>query len=102
MIIKIIISEYNYTTIPTSEVKKGMIISSFSSIVMSNSKIKGLPQISHEDMRSRLTQEEADAIIQWGKTKGSLKTIQIVRKMPFAIFIFLGLLIYSTIWGISN
>lgn len=102
MLIRLMISEYNYTTIPTSEVKKGMILSSFTTIFMSKSRVKGLPDISKEDMRSRLTAEEAEAVVHWGKSKNGLKEVQIVRKVPYAIFIFSGLLIYFVIWGINN
>ena len=102
MLIRIMISEYNYKTIPTSEVEKGMILSSLSTIFMSKSKIKELPEISHEDMRSRLSEAEANAVVQWGNTKNGLKEIQIVRKMPYAIFIFIGLTIYTIIWWMVN
>lgn len=102
MLIRVMISEYNYKTIPTSEVKKGMILSGFTTIFMSKSKITDLPSISHEDMRSRLTQKEAEAVVKWGNSKGGLKEVQIVRKIPYAIFIFIGLIIYSIIWEIFN
>ena len=102
MVLRIMISEYNYKSIPTSEVKKGMILSGFTTILMSNSKVKGLPEISHEDMRSRLSASEAEAVVRWGETKGGLKEVQIVRKMPYAIFIFLGLLVYSIVWWMVN
>ena len=101
MLLRIMISEYNYATIPTSEVKKGMILSSVTTVFMSKSRVKGLPEISREDMRSRLTAEEAEAVVRWGKTKNGLEEVQIVRKVPYAIFIFSGLLIYSILWGIS-
>lgn len=102
MLIRVMISEYNYKTIPTSEVRKGMILSGFTTIFMSKSKIQNLPGISHEDMRSRLTNEEAEAVVKWGNSKGGLKEVQIVRKIPYAIFIFIGLIIYSIIWEIFN
>ena len=65
---------------------------------MSKSKIPNLPEISHEDMRSRLTEEQAAAVVKWGKGKGGLAEVQIVRKMPYAIFIFIGLLISVVDW----
>ena len=102
MLIRVMISEYNYKTIQTSEVKKGMILSSFSTVFMSKSKVTDLPDISHEDMRSRLTKEEADAVVRWGNSKNGLKEVQIVRKIPYAIFIFIGLITYSIIWEIFN
>ena len=102
MLIRIMISEYNYKTIPTEDVKKGMILSAYTTIFMSKSRVNGLPGISHEDMRSRLSVSEAEAVVRWGKTTSGLKEIQIVRKMPYAIFIFLGLLVYSIIWWMVN
>ncbi len=94
MFIRVMISEYNYKTIPTSEVRKGMILSAFTTIFMSNSKAPDLPGISHEDMRSRLSKDEAEAVVKWGNSKGGLKEVQIVRKIPYAIFIFIGLILY--------
>ncbi|SCY47375.1 preflagellin peptidase FlaK [Lachnospiraceae bacterium XPB1003] len=102
MLIRVMVSEYNYMSIPTSEVKKGMILSSLTTVFMTKSRIKNLPGISREDMRSRLTEEEAVAVVKWGNSKGGLKEVQIVRKIPYAIFIFIGLIIYSIIWGIFN
>ena len=102
MLIRVMISEYNYKSIPTSEVRKGMILSRVTTIFMSKSNNPNLPGISHEDMRSRLNKEEAEAVVEWGNSKAGLKEIQIVRKIPYAIFIFIGLIIYSVIWEIFN
>ena len=102
MIIRVLLSEYNYKTIPTSEVKKGMILSSLTTIFMAKSNSNGLPGISYEDMRSRLTQDEAEAVVKWGTTKKGLAEVQIVRKVPYAIFILGGLIAYSIIWELSN
>lgn len=102
MLLRIMISEYNYQTIPTSEVKKGMILSGLTTLFMSKSTFEGLPDISHEDMRSRLSASEAEAVIKWGATKNGMKTVQIVRKMPYAIFIFIGLFVYTIIWWMVN
>ena len=102
MIVRSVISEYNYETIPTKDVKKGMILSTFTTMMMVNSKVKGLPEISKEDMRNRLTEEEAQAVIRWGKSKKGMENVQIVRKTPFAIFICLGLIGYTIFWGIMG
>lgn len=102
MLLRIMISEYNYKTIPTSEVKKGMILSSLTTIFMSKATYKGLPDISHEDMRSRLSAAEAESVVNWGTTKNGMKSVQIVRKMPYAIFILIGLVVYSIIWWMVN
>ena len=89
-----------YETIPTVRVKKGMILSTFSSMAMQKSRVKGLPGVSAEDLRSRLSEEEADGVRRWGKTANGMKEVTIVKKIPFAIFIFLGYVTYFVIWRV--
>lgn len=102
MIIKMLISEFNYRAVRTDDVKKGMIPSALTTILFAQSRIKGLPQMSYEDMRSRITQEEAEAIKKWGRSKNGLDEIQIVKKVPFAIFISFGVLGHVVLWGILH
>ena len=94
MLLELFISEFNYDWIPTEAVQPGMVLSRLSCMMMAVSKVKNLPQASTEDLRSRLSQEQADAVIRWGKTSKGMKKIQIVRKIPFAIFIYLGTISY--------
>lgn len=89
-----------YETIKTESIKKGMILSTFSSMFMQNSKIDNLPSVSSEDLRSRLNEEEADAVRRWGQSKNGMKEIAVVRKIPFAVFIFMGFIAYFIIWSI--
>lgn len=94
MLLQLIVNEFNYDSIPTDEVRKGMVLSSGSIMILSISKVKGLPTETTEDLRSRITDAEAAAIRKWGRTKESSGMIQIVRKMPFAIFITIGVAAY--------
>ena len=94
VVLRLFIDEYNYEIIPTSNVEKGMILSLETSLLFSNSKVKGLPNPSTEDLRSRLTEEEAQSIRRWEKSKYGVSEVKIVRKMPFAIFISLGTLVF--------
>ena len=89
-----------YETISTFGVRKGMILSTLSSMAMQNSRVKGLPGISNEDLSCRLTEEEADSIKRWGKTDRGLKEISVVKKIPFAVFIALGYASYFIIWRV--
>lgn len=82
--------EYNYQAIPTSNVKPGMILSMQSVLAMAPSRVAGLPRITTEDMRSRLTPEQAASVIRWENSKYGQHEISIVRKIPFAVFISLG------------
>lgn len=94
IILRLFIDEYNLDTIETSKVKKGMILSAYTTIQFANSKVKGLPNQSTEDLRSRLTESEAESVRRWEKSKYGTSTVQIIRKIPFAIFISLGTIIY--------
>jgi hypothetical protein len=93
-IIRYFLNGYNYKEIKTENVKVGMILSAFTISKFYISKVKGLPKISTEDMRTRLTQENVEAVRRWRTSKYGEDTIVIVRKIPFAVFIFLGISIF--------
>jgi len=73
---------------------QGMILSLKTVIKFSSSGIKDLPLITTEDLRSRLTKEEVENIHRWGNSANGKSTITIVRKIPFAIFIASGVLVF--------
>ncbi len=100
VIIQILIGEYNYQEINTEDVREGMIVSLGTSMMFLHSKVKGLPGISFEDMRSRINADEAEAIRRWKKSKGGRDKIVIVRKAPFALFISMGCMLYLVIRSI--
>lgn len=102
IMLRIFIDEYNHEIIRTSKVKKGMILSSISTLRFVNSKVKGLPSQSTEDLRSRLTENEAESVRRWEKSKYGTPTIEIVRKMPFAIFISAGTAIFMVLGAITQ
>ncbi len=88
-----------YQEVKICDLKRGMILSSVSSMLMQNSRVRGLPPISSEDLRSRLTEEQVDSIGRWASSRNII-AVTVVRKIPFAIFIFAGFLSYFIIWGI--
>ena len=79
--------------------KSGMILSTYSSMMLQNSRVRGLPCVSTEDLRSRLSEEEVLAIRRWAKNR-DVKELVIVKKIPFALFLGLGFIIYFVIWSI--
>ena len=89
-----------YENILTSRVKKGMILSTFSSMLMQSSRIEGLPSLSSEDLGSRLSEQEAESVRRWGKSSKGQRTIVVVRKIPFAIFLTMGYISYYVIWRV--
>ena len=94
LVFRLIADRYNYKTIEITNLKPGMILSFGSVIAFSQSKINGLPKFTSEDLRSRITVEEVDSINRWSKTKNGQETITIVRKIPFALFIAIGTVLF--------
>jgi len=90
VLLRLVMSKYNYKKIPTANLRKGMILSLGTSLLLHNAPYQGLPPISTEDLRSRITKEEVEQIHAWATSKFGQSSVLIVRKIPFAIFIFLG------------
>lgn len=88
-----------YENINIKDLKKGMILSSMSTLLMQNSITQGLPKISTEDLRSRLTESEIESVILWAKATKT-DSLVIVKKIPFAIFLSVGFISYLLLWGI--
>lgn len=59
----------------------------------------GLPRVSDESLKSRLTENEINSIKIWAKVIG-VKELSVVKKIPFAIFVSSGFVIYFLIWGV--
>jgi preflagellin peptidase FlaK len=90
-----------YEEVKLTELKTGMILSTFSSIMMQGSRVRGLPSVSSEDLRDRLTQEQVESILRWGEGR-NIETVSVVRKIPFAVFLSLGYISYLILWGILS
>lgn len=90
-----------YEEIPVEKLKKGLILSMGTSMMMQSSRIRGLPGISSEDLRDRLTEAEAESVKRWAKGK-KIEKITTVRKIPFAAFIACGFISYWMFWGIIS
>jgi preflagellin peptidase FlaK len=90
-----------YEEVKLTELKKGMILSTFSSIMMRGSRVRGLPSVSSEDLRDRLTQDQVESIRRWGEGR-NIETVSVVRKIPFAVFLSLGYISYLILWSVSS
>ena len=86
---------YNYCKIATKDVRENMILSFIAVQQFSASRIKGLPKYTDESTKSRINEEEAEAIRRWEGSKYGQKEIIIVRHLPFAIFILIGVVTYT-------
>ena len=91
-----------YQRVPTETAAKGMILSTATSISMQTSRVRGLPGVSHEDLRDRLTEEQAASVRRWGKTERGSDTIVIMRKIPFAAFLLAGFAVYYVLWSVQG
>ncbi len=95
MLLRLIADKYNYRNIKVADLRPGMILSISSVLFFSKSRVSGLPSFSSEDLKSRLTKEEIDSITRWSKTQNGSDSVVIVRKIPFAIFISLGTILFT-------
>ncbi len=96
-ILRLIMEKYNYATIKTSAVEPGMVLSYSTVAMFEPSRVSGLPKQTTEDIRSKITEQEAESIKRWETSKYGRSEITIVRKLPFAIFITLGTILYLAI-----
>lgn len=99
MLFQMLIRTNLYESVPVSDLKPGMILSAPASVLMQSSITRGLPGVSTEDLKSRLSQDEVDSIQLWARAV-HVKELQVVRKMPFAIFIALGFGAYHVLWRV--
>lgn len=99
MLCQMMIRTNLYEEIKVSDIKKGIILTTVVSMMMQNSRFKGLPGVSTEDLRDRLNEEEADAVKRWAKSR-NIESISIVKKIPFALFIFMGMITYFVMWRV--
>ena len=88
-----------YEKMRCEQLRKGMILATLSSVMMQTSITKGLPGVSTEDLRSRLTHEEIESIAIWAKATGT-EELTVVKKIPFAIFVSIGFLSYIVLRSI--
>ena len=97
-IVRILMEKRKYKKIPASQVKKGMILSSMSSALLVRAKPNEFRTVSKEDLRDRLTQKEVETIKALSENDDFL--LMIVRKMPFAVFLSVGVISYMIIGGV--
>lgn len=88
-----------YENVRVEQLRRGMILTALSSCLMQTSITKGLPGISTEDLKSRLTDEQIQSIKIWAKATHT-DELTVVKKIPFAIFLSIGFISYFILWRI--
>ena len=97
MLMRMISEKYNYRQIAIDELEPRMIPSACTVMQFQQSKVQNLPTCMTEDLRARLTVEQVDAIKRWKNSKNGKESIVIVKKIPFAIYISIGTILFLTI-----
>lgn len=92
-----LVSMHNYQCIDTESIQRGMVLSADTVLSFMTSKVQGLPFDFSEELTAKITDDQAKAVRRWGKTPNGNKEVWIVRKIPFAVMIFLGFIIWMTI-----
>ena len=87
VLLRVFIDHYNYSTIPVSELKTGMVLSAISALHLSNTNNNAITFMTTEDNRSKLDNTEVVAIKEVLEADDK---IEIVRRIPFAVFLSLG------------
>ena len=94
--IRILSGKYNYQEIPVEKLNYNMILSLASSIRINMSFPMEKPLLLTENRKARLTQEQVECIKK-SATKRGLTSVMIVRKLPFAVYIFVGTIIFLSL-----
>ena len=96
-LVKQLAARFNYQCIPTSSIQPGMVLSADTVSLFFSSKVQDLPLDISENLSARISDKNAEAVKRWEKTAKGKSEIWIVRKMPFAIMIFIGFLAWIMI-----
>lgn len=97
LLCQMIIRTNLYETVQINDLKKGMILSTVSSLMMQGSRVRGLPGVSNEQLNCRLSEEEVSSIRRWAENR-TITELSIVKKIPFAVFIVMGFWTYFALW----
>ena len=92
VLIQNIIKIYNYKSIPVDSLKPGMILSN-NTVELLYTNMIDLRKKGTESLKSRLNDEEVNII----RSHGGFERVKIVRRMPFAAYMVISLLIYLCI-----
>ena len=94
MALRMMLEKYGYERIPTSSVSAGQILSAATVMQFAKSRVQGLPTVMTEDLRARLTADEAENVHRWEKSKYGKPEVVVVKKIPFAIFLAIGVAVF--------
>ena len=91
--VKLLSEKYNYQEIPLESLKCNMILSCVVATRLNMTGVLKNTLLTTETRKARLAQNEVDAIKKNGEKQG-YSSVVVVRKLPFAIFIFVGTILF--------
>jgi preflagellin peptidase FlaK len=94
------IEKFNYLSVEADNISAGMILSTGTVMQFRGSRIHNLPNDPSESLRNRLTRQQAEAIKKWA-VRHPNSSLVVMRKIPFAIFILIGIVVYF-VWGVRS
>ncbi len=97
MLLRMLSEKYNYQRIEVDDLKPRMIPSAHTVMMFQMSRVRGLPNCMTEDLRARLDETQIESIKRWKSSKNGKDFIVIVKKIPFAIYISVGTLLFLLI-----
>lgn len=99
ILLRVFIDRFNYTSVLASDLKPGMILSNSSALRLSQINNSAVSFTTTEDVRSKLAWKDIEAIQIMGDGIGR---IEIVRRIPFAVFLSIGAIMCLVLGVIST
>jgi archaeal preflagellin peptidase FlaK len=96
-LIKQAAAKYNNKELRVDDLRKNMILTAESAIILTNNRIKGVSYDFEKSCDLRLSNNDIQLINNWGKSKVGKDRLTIARQIPFAPFICLSALVFSMI-----
>lgn len=100
LILRYQIEKYNYLIMKPEQLTAGMVLSTATVLQFSGSRIHDLPHHITEDLRNKLSEKEVQAVKKWANSNPD-RSIVIMRKVPFAVFILVGTVLFLA-WGLLS
>lgn len=99
ILLRVFIDRYNYTSVLASDLKPGMVLSNASALRLTQMNNSDVSFTTTEDVRSKLAWMDIEAIQIMGDGIGR---IEVVRRIPFAVFLSVGAIMCLVLGVISK
>lgn len=98
VLLKVLVSTQTYKQTMSNEIKDGMILSTASSVILIGVGVLPINELSHENLKNKLKKEYVQSI---NVIQPSIQ-LDVVKKIPFAVFISIGFIAFFLLWGFTK